>query len=45
VVVEMPVHAVEPRHDPAAARFEERNDHAAPDHVIAASIISIGPAG
>src|SRR3984893_5765894 len=39
LVVEMPVHTVEPRRDPAAARFEERDaqsrvalDDAAPDH-------------
>jgi hypothetical protein len=44
----MPVHAVEPGRDPAAARFEERDaqsrvtiDDAAQITLIAASIISI----
>src|ERR1051326_3608735 len=39
VIVEMPVHAIDPRRDPAAARFQKRDaqarvaiDHAAPDH-------------
>src|ERR1700756_4734024 len=46
VIVEMPVHAVEPRRDPAAARFEERDaqsrmaiDDAAPDTLLAPRLI------